>query len=192
MSPRTSSRIACVFVVACLLGVSSARAGGFALAWDASAGAVGYKVYWGTAAGQYTASRDVGNVLRFGLDGFGDCTARFFAVSAYDAAGETGYSDAVSWPGPVVFGEEIHAATRDTFGWVTAADVTFVRGELSTVGDYGINDSGSLSGATSLTDAVLPSEGKGFYYLLRFAGSCGVGSWQSVLGAEPARDESLP
>jgi hypothetical protein len=192
VSPRTSSRIACVSILACLLGFSSARAGVVTLAWDASPGAVGYKVYWGLVSGQYTASLDVGNVLRYGLDGFGDCTTWFFSVTAYDAAGETGYSNEISSaPGTVVFGEEIHAATRDTLTWVSPADVTFVRGELATVGNYEVNDSGVLFGATSLTDAALPSEGMGFYYLLRLAGTCGVGSWQSVLGAEPGRDESL-
>ena len=32
----------------------------------------------------------------------------------------------------------------------------------------------------------------GFNYLVRLAGSCTVGSWQSVLGAEPGRDQTLP
>ncbi len=193
MPPRTSSRIACVLILACLPGFSSARAGVVTLAWDASPGAVGYKVYWGTASGQYTASLDVGYALRYGLDSFGDCTPRFFSVTAYDAAGETGYSNEISsGPGTVVFGEEIHAAAWDTFTWVSPADVTFVRGELATVGSYGINDSGVLYGATSLTDAALPSEGMGFYYLLRPADTCDIGSWQSALGAEPTRDESLP
>ncbi len=193
MPPRISSRIACVLILACPLGFSSAHAGVVTLAWDASPGAVGYKIYWGTASGRYTASLDLGNVLRYGLDSFGDCTPRFFAVTAYDAAGETCYSNEISsGPGTVVFGEEIRAATRDTLTWVSPADVTFVRGELATVGSYGVNDSGVLYGATSMTDAALPSEGMGFYYLVRPADTCDFGSWQSVLGAEPGRDESLP
>ncbi len=193
MPPRTSSRIASVLTLACLLGFSSARAGVVTLAWDASPGAIGYKVYWGTSPGQYTASLDVGNVLRYDLDNFGDCTPRFFSVTAYDAAGESGYSNETSsGPRTVVLGQEIHAATRDTLKWVSPAEVKFVRGELATVGNYGVNDSGVLYGATSLTDAALPSEGMGFYYLLRLADTCDTGSWQSVLGAEPGRDESLP
>jgi len=37
------------------------------------------------------------------------------------------------------------------------------------------------------------SAGAGYYYyLVRLAGSCAVGSWQSVLGMEPGRDQILP
>ena len=94
--------------------------------------------------------------------------------------------------GPVVFGEEIQAATPGMFTWTTPADVMFVRGDLASVGSYGINDSGVLLGATSLTDATVPSAGTGYYYLVRIAGSCSVGSWQSEVGDEPGRDQVLP
>ena len=94
--------------------------------------------------------------------------------------------------GGVVFGQTIRAATRDTFTWTLPADVMFVRGGLATVGSYGVSNSGVLVGATSLTDASTPPPDTGFYYLVRLAGSCAVGSWQSVLGAEPGRDQVLP
>jgi lamin tail-like protein/amidohydrolase family protein len=94
--------------------------------------------------------------------------------------------------GGVVFGQTIQASTADTFTWTTPADVKFVRGDLATVGSYGVNDSGTLLGATSLSDASSPSPGTGFYFLVRLAGSCAVGSWQSVLGNEPGRDQVLP
>ena len=94
--------------------------------------------------------------------------------------------------GPVVFLEPIQAATPDTFTWASQADVMFVRGDLAGVGNYGVDDSGVLLAATSLTDATVPSEGTGYYYLVRLAGSCAVGSWQSVPGAEPGRDQVLP
>jgi hypothetical protein len=93
---------------------------------------------------------------------------------------------------PVVFGEAMLAATPDTFTWSSPADVTFVRGDLVSVGSYGVDESGVVLGTTSLTDPTQPSEGAGFYYLLRLAGSCTVGSWQSAPGAEPGRDQALP
>ena len=91
-----------------------------------------------------------------------------------------------------MFGESIRATTPDTFAWSSPADVMFVRGELANVGSYGVNDSGVLLGATSMTDVSVPAPGTGYYYLVRLAGSCTVGSWQSVLGAEPGRDQVLP
>jgi hypothetical protein len=94
--------------------------------------------------------------------------------------------------GGVVFGQTIQATTPDTFTWSSPADVMFVRGDLATVGSYGVDNSGTLLGATSLSDAFAPSPGTGVYYLIRLAGSCTVGSWQSVLGAEPGRDQVLP
>jgi len=94
--------------------------------------------------------------------------------------------------GAVVFGEAIYATTPDVLSWNSPADVTFVRGDLASVGSYGINDSGVLLSATSLTDIAVPPPGTGYYYLVRLAGTCTVGSWQSVLGTEPGRDLILP
>jgi hypothetical protein len=94
--------------------------------------------------------------------------------------------------GAVVFDQTIRATSDDTFAWLSPADVKFVRGALASVGTYGVNESGDLFAASSLTDASVPAPGAGFYYLVRIAGSCTVGSWQSVLGAEPERDQVLP
>jgi hypothetical protein len=94
--------------------------------------------------------------------------------------------------GPVVFSEPLIATADDTFAWISPAAVRFVRGDLSSVASYAVDDSGDLVGATSLTDATVPASGSGFYYLVRLAGSCTVGSWQSALGAEAGRDQALP
>lgn len=94
--------------------------------------------------------------------------------------------------GPVVFGQVVRAATRDTFTWSAPADVKYVRGDLAALSAYGFDQSGDLFDATSLNDATLPLPGEGFYYLVRLAGSCTAGSWQSSLGAEPGRDQKLP
>jgi hypothetical protein len=94
--------------------------------------------------------------------------------------------------GAVVFDQTIRASTDDTFAWALPADVKFVRGDLLSVAGYAVDDSGDLVGATSLIDATVPASGTGFYYLVRLAGSCTVGSWQSVIGAEAGRDQVLP
>jgi hypothetical protein len=84
------------------------------------------------------------------------------------------------------------ASDATTFSWPTPADVKFVRGDLATMSGYAFDQSGDLSGATSLTDSAIPSVGSGFFYLVRPAGSCRAGSWSSSPGAEPGRDLALP
>ena len=94
--------------------------------------------------------------------------------------------------GPVVFGGSLVATSATTFSWSMPSDVKFVRGDLGSVSSYPVDLVGDLSRATTLTDPDSPAAGAGFYYLLRPAGTCRVGSWQTVLGAEPGRDAALP
>ena len=89
-----------------------------------------------------------------------------------------------------MLGQEIVAVDADSFSWDSAADVQFVKGGLATVASYGVFSTGSLPLVTMLVDPDQPSQGTGFYYLVR--PDCPVGSWQSSLGAEPGRDASLP
>jgi hypothetical protein len=92
----------------------------------------------------------------------------------------------------VVFPYPVRAVSSEEFSWGEPADVFFVRGDLSMVDVYGTNDSGDLLAADSLTDAVVPAAGFGFYYLLRLSGECTAGSWQTRLGGQPGRDGPLP
>jgi hypothetical protein len=92
--------------------------------------------------------------------------------------------------GPAALGQTIRSANRDKFVWPNALDVVHVRGPLSGVGAYTVDLTGSLTTATQLSDATTPASGGGFYYLVR--PDCAVGSWQSSVGAEPARDAALP
>ena len=92
----------------------------------------------------------------------------------------------------VVFGQTLVAGDANTFSWPTPADVKFVRGDLSAMSGYVVDLSGDLSGATSLTDSTVPPPGSGLFYLVRLAGSCRAGSWESSPGVEPGRDLKLP
>jgi len=75
------------------------------LAWDAvttnadgspCTDLAGYKIYFGTASGQYRSSRDVGNVVTYRLTDLSAGTTYFIATTAYDTSGmETGYSNEV-------------------------------------------------------------------------------------------------
>jgi hypothetical protein len=84
----TRRLIASIVVMVGLLAATTADARPIALAWDASTDAVsGYVIFFGTRAGEYPNSVDVGNLLSYQLDLPGD--QYYFVVCAYDAAGNT-------------------------------------------------------------------------------------------------------
>jgi hypothetical protein len=77
--------------------------GSASLNWQAApdADVAGYRVYYGTASGSYTQPRgtglNAGNVVSFTVSGLTRGRAYFFAVSAYDGAGnESALSGEVS------------------------------------------------------------------------------------------------
>jgi hypothetical protein len=89
-----------------------------------------------------------------------------------------------------VFGQPIMALDRETLTWTVAADVRFVRGDLTNVETYAMTGDGMLFGATSLDIAFdAPAPQAGLYYLVR---PLGCGSWQTVPDAERDRDATLP
>lgn len=56
----------------------------------------GYKVYYGTSPGNYTSSAVVGNVTTYTVTGLSGGTTYYFAVTASNASGESGYSNEVN------------------------------------------------------------------------------------------------
>jgi len=83
-------------ILATALAAMTAHAGTLGLSWDASPGATGYRVHYGSSTGQYTSVRDVGNSTTVTIAGLPDCVPSYFAVSAYNGAGESGLSGEVS------------------------------------------------------------------------------------------------
>ena len=62
------------------------------LVWDSSSGTVdGHKVHYGTSASNPSKSVDVGNATQYDIDKLplAENTQYFFAVSAYNTAGES-------------------------------------------------------------------------------------------------------
>jgi Fibronectin type III domain len=100
MGKRLGRFVAALIIL--LLPVSEVFAGPM-LAWDGSSGEVtGYKIYYGTAQGTYNQNKDVGSVTQYPLDTL-PLTERqtyFFVARAYNAAGESGNSNMVSWTVP--------------------------------------------------------------------------------------------
>jgi uncharacterized delta-60 repeat protein len=63
------------------------------LQWSSVGGATGYKVYYGTSSGNYQTSIDVGTNTSYTIPTLPIGSTYFFAVTAYNASGETVFSD---------------------------------------------------------------------------------------------------
>ena len=69
------------------------------LAWDdppADSNVTGYKVYYGTASGTYRHHIDVGYVTTYTVQPLSQRVTYYFAVTAYNPFGESGYSNEAS------------------------------------------------------------------------------------------------
>jgi PKD repeat protein len=83
-------------LIACF--ATNAFAGQVNLGWDASTGPVaGYRVYYGTASGNYTSQIDAGAATTATVASLADGATYYFAVKAYDSVGnESGFSNEVN------------------------------------------------------------------------------------------------
>ena len=66
------------------------------LAWDASARAVGYRLHYGERSRAYNTTLEIGAPTQAAVGGLTPGHTYFFAITAYNAAGESEYSDEVS------------------------------------------------------------------------------------------------
>jgi hypothetical protein len=92
--------------------------------------------------------------------------------------------------GAAIFGQQIQALDSETFSWDEPAEVVYARGDLAFVSTYMVDLVQALPLGTSFMDSSVPGISQGFFYLVK--PDCGVGSWQTSLGAEPGRDAALP
>jgi len=92
------------FFVLCSVFAAPVWAGTVNLSWNSAANADGYRVFYGTAPGQYAFNRDIGNRTSAAIDGLQDCTQWYFAVKAYNLTGESDqFSGELSgWPRPTI------------------------------------------------------------------------------------------
>ena len=106
------------------------------LAWDQSTGANGYRLKWGTATRTYTGDLDVGNpcafdstenavVCRHVLTGLPTAANSFIAITAFNAAGESGFSREVQgWPRAEIVLASSNCAAGDPDGAICVMSVT--------------------------------------------------------------------
>ena len=83
--------------------VPAAHAGQVTVAWDANPEpeVAGYKIYYGTTAGNYTSSLDAGNATSILISGLQDGATYFFSAVAYDASNnESGFSNEITYAVP--------------------------------------------------------------------------------------------
>jgi len=114
------------FVVGCkrraalllvLLASLSAFAGQVTLAWNPSEGADGYRIYWGTQPSVYTRSNDVGPATGTTVTGLVNTVTYYFAVTAYNVAGESDFSTEVSTTIPPLPAPEYLQMAGNIFCW---------------------------------------------------------------------------
>ncbi len=77
----------------------AAQAAQVTLAWDRNpdASIIGYRVYYGTQSRYYQNVVDVGNSTQAVLSGLVNGVTYYFAVTDYNASGESGFSNEVSY-----------------------------------------------------------------------------------------------
>jgi hypothetical protein len=92
--------------------------------------------------------------------------------------------------GVAIFGQQIQALDSETFSWDEPAEIVYATGDLALVDSYTVDLVQALPIGTSFMDPSIPATSQGFFYLVK--PDCGVGSWQTSLGAEPGRDVALP
>ncbi len=114
------------------------------LAWDASSGAVGYKIYYGTASHNYSSVIDVGNVRTYTFTNLVDGRTYYFAATAYDSSNyESDYSSEVSY----------NSTTTTT---PTSYTITASAGTGGTISPSG---SVSVTSGASRTFTITPNSG---------------------------------
>ncbi len=94
---RSIAKLSGLCILFLLVWAGAAHAASLTLAWDASPGATGYTIYYGTQSGVYTSYLNVGNQTSRQVTGLIDGIPYYFVVKAYNAFNmESGPSTEVS------------------------------------------------------------------------------------------------
>jgi hypothetical protein len=124
------------------------------LAWDpppADSNVTGYKVYYGTASGTYRHHIDVGYVMAYTVQPLSQRVTYYFAVTAYNQFGESGYSneasgmiiETVSTPGAI--SGPTSGITRKFYTYITGGSVSSLGHRVQYQFDWNGDGSTNLS-----------------------------------------------
>ena len=88
MSVRHRPRVTLLLSFVCVAASLPAAAGTIGLAWDpvSDTDLDGYRIYYGTSAGNYTDSIDLATATQHTLTGLSDCTTSSVSVKAFDTS----------------------------------------------------------------------------------------------------------
>jgi hypothetical protein len=92
-----------LLIILFVVPVSAANAASVDLQWDPNSEPelAGYRVYWGTSSGNYSASKDVGKTTTTTITGVEEGKTYYFAATAYDGLNnESEYSNQVVFTVP--------------------------------------------------------------------------------------------
>jgi chitinase len=158
---RGRVRIWSVASMLLLLGLSAADA--ITLAWNPSARAVGYRLHYGERSRAYDTTLEIGAPTQAAVGGLTPGHTYFFAVTAYDAAGESAYSNEVSsvipepFPPPPVDTTPPSAAITSPADGATVPRKGMVMVDVSASDDVGVTQVRVLvNGQQLCVDAQVP------------------------------------
>jgi len=134
------------------LGVP-AGAGDLGFAWNPSTGATGYRLHYGATSGSYTSTVDVGGTTQTSLASVPDCTTQYYALTAYNSAGASGFSNQVSsWPRPRITSTNQSTGQRGTTVPLTLTGANYQSGTTVTFSAAGVTaNSISIGSCNQLT-----------------------------------------
>lgn len=128
------------FAVAILVTLLAfpALAGQASLAWNASSSTTvtGYKVHYGTASGSYSTRVDVGNTLSATVPNLTSGTKYYFAVTAYNSAGESGYSNEATATIPAAVAPPVASFTASPATGTAPVNASFVSTSTGSITSY--------------------------------------------------------
>ena len=157
------------------------------LAWDACSdpNVAGCTVYWGTASGDYTNSQDAGAQAAITISNLPAGTTCYFAVAAYDAAGDQSpFSAEISYTVPA---ETLPVGTPFTFSNSLSASWPVSEGSGTTVND--VSGNGNTG---TLINSPLWVAGLNGGKALEFSGSYWTGAaYVSVPGSTTLADQGI-
>jgi hypothetical protein len=114
-----------------------ATAGSIALSWDATPGATGYYVYYGTESGHYNSVPVTTSSTSTTISGLQDCTTYFLAVKAFNQAGASAeFSNELSgWSRPAITSATPSSAMQGDQIVMDVMGANFLQGAVVDVGN---------------------------------------------------------